>query len=459
MNPVNSQRPDALKQAIDSLTHSLSLAQPTSQWQRISVPVVGHEMGEVQFLPLLAGGAGLRLYWANRDNTLEVAVFGSALSFKQNTTDALSECQSALADVFQDMPSARVYGGLAFSSREDDHWPGFGGGELVLPEIELVRDQAGLTLSCHFIFDGSLSSVQHQQRLIDSLQSLHCADRFPTELPQAEITDEHPGWDYWQSCAAQALDALEEGRVAKVVLSREQTLALNGPLCPWTMLSALQSLNPNTYRFAFCQADGAVFFGASPECLYQRTENQLHSEALAGTTARNGDPVQDRRLAAALLTDDKNRRENALVMRSIQEALAQCSETVDTERDIELIRLKSVQHLRQRINARLNPETTDAQLLGLLHPTPAVGGLPKAEAHELIAELEDYPRGWYAGPFGTLHAQGAEFAVALRSARLEGQTLKLYSGAGLVPGSNINAEWAELDSKLRTIQSILDIEL
>ena len=85
----------------------------------------------------------------------------------------------------------------------------------------------------------------------------------------------------------------------------------------------------------------------------------------------------------------------------------------------------------------------------LLHPTPAVGGTPRAAALDLIARLERRDRGRYAGPVGWVDAAGdGEWAVALRGGEIHGRTAVLRAGAGIVAGSDPDAEWAETEAKL-----------
>jgi isochorismate synthase EntC len=82
--------------------------------------------------------------------------------------------------------------------------------------------------------------------------------------------------------------------------------------------------------------------------------------------------------------------------------------------------------------------------------------VPRGEAVRWIAESELAGRGWYAGPFGWLDASGdAEFVVAIRSALLHGGVARLYAGAGIVSGSNPDAEWSETEAKMRAVRDAL----
>jgi isochorismate synthase EntC len=92
------------------------------------------------------------------------------------------------------------------------------------------------------------------------------------------------------------------------------------------------------------------------------------------------------------------------------------------------------------------------ELVGRLHPTPAVGGAPREAALRWLAEHEQGDRGWFAGPIGYLQSNGdGEFAVALRSALARGMRATAWAGAGIVARSQPAAEFTETELKLRTV--------
>jgi isochorismate synthase EntC len=96
------------------------------------------------------------------------------------------------------------------------------------------------------------------------------------------------------------------------------------------------------------------------------------------------------------------------------------------------------------------------ELAGVLHPTPAVGGEPRDAALGTIAELEGFDRGFYAGPVGWVDRRGdGDWAVALRCAALDGRRAVLSAGAGIVAGSDPEAEWTETQAKLEPMMRAL----
>ena len=116
-------------------------------------------------------------------------------------------------------------------------------------------------------------------------------------------------------------------------------------------------------------------------------------------------------------------------------------------------------HLGTRIEGMLkDPEMPSVVLAALLHPTPAVCGVPMARANALIHDLEPVPRDFYAGAVGWCDARGdGAWYVAIRCAEIAGATARLYAGAGIVPGSDPMAEAAETGAKFGAFLAALGL--
>jgi len=118
-----------------------------------------------------------------------------------------------------------------------------------------------------------------------------------------------------------------------------------------------------------------------------------------------------------------------------------------------VIRTDTLWHLSTQIEGVLaDPVPTALELAQALHPTPAICGYPTATARAAIGELENFERGYYAGLVGWQDEAGdGEWALALRCARVQGNQLRLYAGAGIVAGSDPQAEYIETRTKLATL--------
>ncbi len=187
-------------------------------------------------------------------------------------------------------------------------------------------------------------------------------------------------------------------------------------------LARLVKVAPESTVFAVTRGD-AVFMGATPERLVRTEGRDARTVAIAGTAGRGADPAEDDALAAELLASEKEREEHAVVVRMLRDSLAPLCETLEIAREPRVIRLRTVQHLCTDVTARTSDRAGILSLVGVLHPTPAVGGQPRAAALDLIREQERIDRGWYAAPFGWVDRDGdGEFVVALRSGVVRGAT-------------------------------------
>lgn len=270
---------------------------------------------------------------------------------------------------------------------------------------------------------------------------------FPASGPGAEIdVREDPGRAVWTEAVRRILAAIDAGDVRKVVLARRLTVEAGLPFDRRAVLDRLRRSHPSCFTYA---AGG--FVGASPELLIRRRGDEVASCPMAGTVPRGSGPEEDDALTAGLLRSVKETEEHRLLVDAVVAALAPVCVGPPSAGDPEVVRFPTVSHLATRVSGVLRrPAPSALALAGLLHPTPAVGGLPRAGALATIAALEGFDRGLYAGPVGWVDAAGdGEWAVALRGAQLDGPRARLVAGAGIVAGSDPDAEWAETEAKLR----------
>ena len=256
----------------------------------------------------------------------------------------------------------------------------------------------------------------------------------------------------WRGAVLAALEAIGTGRLDKVVLAREATVEGERPFPRAELLRRLRRRSGGS-TFLYASGD---FVGASPELLVRRQGRVAISRPMAGTVPRGDSAAAEAEGLARLTGSAKEAVEHRLVVDAVAEGLAKAADRVEVGRP-EVVRLTTVAHLATEITAELTgPLPTALELAGLLHPTPAVGGSPRDAALAAIAALEPFDRGCYAGPVGWVDRAGdGEWAVALRGATLEGRHARLVAGAGIVPGSDPDAEWAETEHKLRAMLEVL----
>jgi menaquinone-specific isochorismate synthase len=236
--------------------------------------------------------------------------------------------------------------------------------------------------------------------------------------------------------------------VQKVVLARDLVGRLPEGADLRRVLVDLALGYPDTYTFA---VNGLV--GSSPETLVRVDHGAVSARVLAGSIGRGSDAESDQAAAIALATSAKDLDEHAFALASLVSTLAPHTSRL-TASDLPFtIKLPNLWHLASDVEGRLGDDSSSLDLLGGLHPTAAVAGAPTAAALELIAELEHFDRGRYAGPVGWVDARGdGEWAVALRCAHVSSTgRITAYAGAGIVEGSDGPHELAETKMKFRPI--------
>jgi len=291
---------------------------------------------------------------------------------------------------------------------------------------------------------------------------------FPQELPApraAAILNrrEWPSAAAYEDGVRQALARLgTETGLRKLVLSRTLSLDFAEDVDLPRMLARLWRQNPHGYTYALpLSPDGQhLFIGASPELLVRRQGRQVFVHPLAGTTVRGADPDSDTRNAQALLASTKDRLEHAVVVEAIESALKPLCHRLNIPAQPSLTSTARLWHLGTAITGELaDPEIHALDLAIALHPTPAVCGLPAADARRAIARIEPFERGYFAGAAGWCDARGdGVWSVAIRCAEVAGRHLTLYAGAGIVPGSIPEQERIETGNKLRTVLDALGLE-
>jgi isochorismate synthase len=322
-----------------------------------------------------------------------------------------------------------------------------GPGRLLLGERTVRRTTDGETLQIG-VWDESVGPQRLPpfERVIEPV--VH--DAFTGQ----QLRDSPSAADYGRR-VAQAVDRIRTGELRKVVLARTMEVNAGRRLDPRRLVHRLRAVNPDAYTFA--APTTGIIVGASPELLVSRFGRAVRSNPLAGSAARSGDPDEDRENAAQLLASAKDHEEHAIVVDALATTLASFCRELSWDPAPTLLETPNVWHLSTRFRGLLRePSPGVLELVEALHPTPAVAGEPRDAALGLIAELEPFERGSYAGPVGWVDASGdGEWAIALRCAELRGDHATLYAGAGIVAGSRPDAEVDETERKFRAFLDAL----
>lgn len=318
----------------------------------------------------------------------------------------------------------------------------------MVPEVVLIENKKG-----RFIQINSLGPVYPGRAARFARQVENAPKRTRTTIP---YTLEQDDPEEWKRAVAQGLEAIEEHRVEKVVLSRRQKLVAEHPFSSKDLLvNLIDGPSQGTvllYRY------GDVFFcGCTPELLIRKQGSTVESMCLAGTIAAGSSEEERKQLADELLSDEKNLKEHAFVVDLIREVFRRNCHDVKIAAEPSILPLKHVQHLYTPIKAQVMEGVSINSLMKQLHPTPAVSGTPVGEALMLVRQIEAYNRGFFAGACGYVDAAGnGEFSVGLRTGVFDGEIGWVYAGCGIVEGSDVVAEFDEIDLKLKTILSAFD---
>lgn len=252
-----------------------------------------------------------------------------------------------------------------------------------------------------------------------------------------------------------SLQRIRDGGLRKVVMSR--SLRIDARVEVAQLLAQLLARAPSAYTFAMDLAGAggpaACLIGSSPELLLSKRGARIVSNPLAGSIPRSADPLEDRRRAEGLLQSAKDLHEHALVIDDVAAALRPFCRELQVLATPSLLATPTMWHLSTRVDGVLrDPATSSLRLALALHPTPAVCGYPTEPARRTIRELEGYDRGLFTGLVGWCDSDGdGEWAVTIRCALVEEDRATVFAGAGIVAGSQPEAELAETTAKLRTM--------
>jgi salicylate biosynthesis isochorismate synthase len=376
---------------------------------------------------------------------------------------------AAVADPTEGLGSGPIaVGGFAFAPDGGGapHWAGFEPASLIVPEVALTRraprrDRGDARAEVRL----TLAAMAHPDDLAEELMAR--LERRLAELRDAllPLLDPAPAGRYqvasamppehYEAAVASAVRLIEQGELEKVVLAREVQVHAPRVYDPAAVFGVLRDAFPSC--FVFCAGRGdATLVAASPELLVRREGHRVSTLALAGSTRRSADPAVDDHLGEQMLRDESYREEHAIVARRIERALRPHAVWVAAAPEPELVRIANIQHLATPIRAQLADPIETLKLVGLMHPTPAVGGEPAEPALRQIPALEGLDRGWYSGPVGWTDGAGdGEFCVALRCALLRGGVARCYAGNGIVRDSDPAKELAETEIKLQALLPLL----
>ncbi len=252
----------------------------------------------------------------------------------------------------------------------------------------------------------------------------------------------------YAACFHTFINALRDKVFDKLVLSRYLTIDKVADFSPSSIFRAACKHYIHSYIYLCYTPQTGIWLGSTPEIILSGEKDEWNTVALAGTQ-----PLQDGRLPR--VWDEKNRKEQDYVASYIRRQLLSLG-IRSTESGPYPAYAGALSHLKTDFRFSLKDNKSLGDLLNVLHPTPAVCGLPKEEAYRFILQNEGYDRRYYSGFIGWLDPEGrTDIYVNLRCMHIEDEQLTLYAGGGLLASSELNDEWLETEKKLQTIKRLI----
>lgn len=260
----------------------------------------------------------------------------------------------------------------------------------------------------------------------------------------------------FEAVVAKGIQAILNAEFKKVVLSRRETVVLTDFDFVKTFEKLVQ-LYPATFTYYFFHPEIGIWMGATPEQLLKVDGNMFKTMALAGTQKNTGYEIVEWQY--------KEKQEQQFVTDYIVSELNKVSKSILVSEPYS-IKAGSIWHIKTDISGQLDSVQNLKEVIGLLHPTPAVCGLPKMESKQFILENENYDRTFYTGYLGELNSSSSsektssDLFVNLRCMEIEidfdAKTAKanLFMGCGITKDSIPEKEWEESVNKSMTMKRV-----
>lgn len=398
---------------------------------------------------LRAGYGTSRFVYISRDNDLSLWGLGTAqIVPNENVLDKHN---------FFDNEENNKYYFIAhkfcYKQYKINEWSHFNNKQFILPLILVAKILENYNI--YLYYKSTMPIVLWKDRVSSLLSAIKYSHNNIVKKIYFAYYKTTPQYDSYVSIANKAFKAFDDSFL-KVVIARRKTLFLEDNYDPALLFIKLLNQSIHCHCYFIDMGLGSAFFGASPELLYRSNGLTIETESLAGTRASSSNKDEDNKLRHDLLWHPKDIYEHDIVSSYILDIFKQFSLKDIYVSDLSTVSLNYVHHLIKKFKATKCLSMNDAEIIKALHPTPASCGFKKNRALEFILKYEEFDRGLYTGLVGYINKNNIELALAIRSALFIEKYLHIYTGSGLVSGSDIDSEWHELDAKEQNILRLLD---
>lgn len=316
----------------------------------------------------------------------------------------------------------------------------------LLYDVVSLNGQTGFVIAPFRISPGHPIVIIHPDRSdIPSFTEVENSSIPEKNYPSCPVNNQK---DNYADIFPAFMEPLGNQSLSKLVLSRREIVNRKEDFSPARTFYYACKRYIRSYVYLYHTPQTGTWLGSTPEILLSGQKEDWQTVALAGTQPlKNGVLPED--------WDNKNREEQRLVAGYIKNQLDSLA-IPTTEKGPFAVRAGELAHLKSEFHFHLDNTNRLGDILEILHPTPAVCGLPKEKAMQFILSHEGYNRAYYSGFIGWLDPDGkSDLYVNLRCMQIEAKFLTLYAGSGLLASSDIKEEWQETEDKLQTMRRLL----
>ena len=404
---------------------------------------------------------GQRFYYKSKDHRLEMCGIGYVLEARYSHLehDKIYEYWQSIkeqleAKVYHDKKHhLKFFGGFQFSEHAlTNEWKDYGMSHFVLPKYLITIEDERCYLT--YTEQSQKFNIEEINDILSKLDESKRTDiiETPTMISNKDIQSEE-----WKALVDKVVQFMKDSvALQKVVLSRRRQIVFDNEVNIEDALQRSLNINESSYLLLF-ESGKSQFISQTPEQLCQISNGILYTNAIAGTISRTDDETINESLKDELLNDSKNQFEHRYVVDSIIHDIQSFTKHLEYDKKPTILTNKHLYHLYTKIQADLLSENV-LEIVNQLHPTPALGGFPKAEAMRFIENEEFGTRGLYGAPLGYIDLEdNGEFIVSIRSMLVNENSATLYSGCGIVKDSNAESEFEETDLKFKPMLKALGV--
>lgn len=408
-----------------------------------------------------------QIYWEQKSKNISFISIGQITSLNTDEIDKNAiniETNSYLKNMMHLNESTQIsiptfIGGQNFNIRKENsnQWSDFPISYYLVPKILIMNNDGYYSITFYYLINPKSARVNIHNKIFETLHEISSPKSSKINNKKTTVSNSSYLLDN-QSLLNKINEAqsfINNKDLSKIVISN--ILSYNVKNINYReILEKLSSNYPNCSIFFYKLKNKGVFFGASPEMILKKEANKILIDALAGTIPSGNTEKEIENNSNFLYQNLKINEEHDIVVMGIKKSLSKIGINSKSSKK-EIMKLKNLLHLKTSISAEVKEEVNILDILDEITPTPALSGYSKNKSLEKINELENFDRGWYAGPIGWINSNyESQFYAGLRSAYVNKNKINLFAGAGITLNSNPLEEIKEIDNKLQAINEIIN---